>query len=103
MFRLPTLLVLAAAVPAVQAQPTLLPEVRLVAGQPDTLHLADLSPTASLALHVSDEIAAEMLGDRVVLTPSADAEGVFLVPATLDGEEAAMLARVTRLIPNPGA
>ena len=91
------LLALSLAVVA-EAQPALLPEIRLVAGRADTLVLADLSPTASLALQSAGPVAAEMLGDRVVLTPSADAEGVFLVPALLDGDEAALMVRVTRLI-----
>ena len=88
---------LLAAAPLLHAQPALLPEVRLVAGRPDTLVLADLSPAATLALQSAAPVAAEMLGDRVVLAPAADAEGVFLLPATLDGEEAALMVRVTRL------
>lgn len=95
------LLVLALGPFVAEAQP--IRALALVSGQADTLVVADVLPLAEVvSFAATPEIAAAPIkgGRRLVLTPAAEAEGLFLVPFQADGEPGALPVRVRRQIPH---
>lgn len=85
---------------AVTAQADPIRPLALVAGQADTLVVADLVPTGSAAFASTDAVAVEPHGDRLVFTPDLSAEGLHLIPFEVDGAAYALPTRVTVRTPH---
>ncbi len=102
MHRLPLLLVFLIAAPAAAQHPPIRP-LSLVAGQPDTVLVADLLVTDEVPVFESTPAVAVSYdggAGTLALLPVADFEGLGLVPFTLGGEALALPVRSRILTPH---